>query len=130
MFFQLTACNSGHDIKRIYVEPWEQQLGYAQIVKHNKILYLSGVTASGGDMTMQIDVIYSKINVLLKKEGLDFSNVVKETIFTTDMNALKNNIAVRNKYFNNNEYPSSSWIEVKGLFMPDMKLEVEMEVAL
>ncbi len=124
------ACSQNKSITRVYHQPWEQQIGYAQVVKQGDVLHLSGITAQGATMAAQIDGIYNTIKSILKTEGVDLSDVVKETIFTTDMVALKQNINTRKAHFNEGEFPASSWVEVKGLFMPEMKLEVEMVVAL
>ncbi len=126
----LVGCSQSNPVTRVYHQPWEQQFGYTQVVKHGDVLHLSGVTASGDTMAAQIDNIYNKIKSILQTEGLDLSDVIKETLFTTDMAALKRNVATRKTHFKDGEYPASSWIEVKGLFMPEMKLEVEMVVAL
>ena len=127
----LTACVAKPNITRHnHLGAVEAQLGFTQVVQHNNTLYLSGLVGTGDDMAAQIDFIYTQLKRILAQHGASTDDIVKETIFTTDMRALAANAAVRKKHYNESKYPASSWIEVKGLFFPQYLLEVEVEVIL
>ena len=123
----LMACTSQPTIKRTHVSAFEKQIGYTQVVQYGDRLFLSGVAVSGPDMEQAVDQAYSIIQQVLQQHGSSMEYVVKELLFTTDMAAMKAQIATRKKYYPDGQYPASSWIEVKGLFLPELVLEVEVE---
>jgi enamine deaminase RidA (YjgF/YER057c/UK114 family) len=51
--------------------------------------------------------------------------VVKENLYTTDIEAMKKYNNVRKKFYND-DFPASTWIKVQRLYMSDIKLEVEL----
>ena len=55
-----------------------------------------------------------------------FDDVVAENIFTTDMSALLENAAYRGSIYTNH-FPTATWLEVKGLALPGLVIEIEME---
>ncbi|MNI15216.1 Enamine/imine deaminase [compost metagenome] len=57
--------------------------------------------------------------------GTTFQHVVKENLYTTDIEAMKKYNDVR-KQFYNNDFPAATWIQVQRLYMSDAKLEVEL----
>lgn len=98
--------------------------GYAGVVKTGNTLYLSGVT-SAGDFAEQVRNIYSTIGNMLKKYGATFQNVVKENLYTTNIDSMKHYAVIRKEFYKN-DYPAATWVQVSGLFTPDHKLEVEV----
>ena len=108
-------------IEKFNIEP---TYGYTQMVRVDIKLYLSGVTGMG-PMNESIESVYKRIEIVLKKAGADFSNVVKENLYTTDLDAVKSNNSIRLKYYNG-EYPAATWIQVDRLFQPEYNLEVEV----
>ena len=98
--------------------------GYAGVVKTGNTLYLSGVTASGS-FAEQVRSIYTAIGNNLKKYGAGFQNVVKENLYTTNIDSMKHFAGIRKEFYNN-DYPAATWVQVSALFMPDRKLEVEV----
>ncbi|MBP2158197.1 MULTISPECIES: RidA family protein [Asticcacaulis] len=117
-------------IEREYVNPWEKEIGYAQVVRHGDTLYLSGITANGATLSDQMTAIYGQIGKILKGRGLDSTAIVSETIYTRDMEALKAAIPVRKSFYKDGQFPASSWVQVERLFNPDLLLEIEVRVAL
>jgi enamine deaminase RidA (YjgF/YER057c/UK114 family) len=61
----------------------------------------------------------------LKAHGLTFKNVVKENIFTTNLDALKANRSVRRAYYGN-DLPAGTWVQVARLYQPEFVIEVEL----
>lgn len=98
--------------------------GYVQVVKVDNVLYISGAVAR--DVTPEgITRVYQSLEKSLKSFGATFQNVVKENLYTTDMEAMKLNNASR-KAFYKNDFPAATWMQVSRLFMADAKLEVEL----
>ncbi|SCY85279.1 RidA family protein [Flavobacterium caeni] len=98
--------------------------GYAQVVKIDNILYLSGVPAIG--LTEKdVERVYKGIEMSLAKYGATFQNVVKENLYTTDIEAMKKVNETRKKFYKN-DYPAATWVQVDRLYMPEAKLEVEV----
>src|SRR5271166_3854523 len=84
-------------IKQVFhLNTYEKDFGYAQAVLIDKTLYVAGsvpVDAQGrliapGDMAGQMRAAYANIQRTLAANGSDFDQIVKETIYTTDMDAL------------------------------------------
>jgi len=118
------------EVRREYIHPWEKEIGYAQVVQHGKTLYLSGITSAAPTLEAQMSDIYGEIGRILKAYGLDHRAVVKETIYTLDIEAVKAAIPVRKTFYGGESYPSATWVEVRRLYNPDQKIEIEVEAAL
>ncbi|NCT73423.1 MAG: RidA family protein [Chitinophagaceae bacterium] len=109
---------------------WDNKLkqdttaGYAQVVKVGNVLYISGAVSTeitpGG-----ITQVYRALERSLKSFGATFQNVVKENLYTTDIEAMKRNNNSR-KIFYKNDFPAATWVQVSRLYMPEAKLEVEL----
>jgi 2-iminobutanoate/2-iminopropanoate deaminase len=98
--------------------------GYVQVVKVENILYISGAVAR--DVTPEgITRVYQSLERSLKSFGATFQNVVKENLYTTDMEAMKRYNDAR-KVFYKGDFPAATWMGVSRLFMADAKLEVEL----
>ena len=73
----------------------EKSFPYAQAVKVGKTLYLSGSVSwdqdgqvvAAGDMKAQMRNAYEDIRKTLDAHGATFENIVKETLYTTDIDA-------------------------------------------
>lgn len=123
----ITAQNN--DIKK---EKWhwgnalqqDTSAGYVQVVKIENVLYISGAVAR--DVTPDgITRVYQSLERSLKSFGATFQNVVKENLYTTDMEAMKRYNDAR-KVFYKGDFPAATWMGVSRLFMADAKLEVEL----
>ena len=98
--------------------------GYVQVVKVENVLYISGAVAR--DVTPEgITRVYQSLERSLKSFGATFQNVVKENLYTTDMEAIKKYNDAR-KAFYKGDFPAATWMGVARLFMADAKLEVEL----
>jgi enamine deaminase RidA (YjgF/YER057c/UK114 family) len=98
--------------------------GYAQVVKIDNILYISGVVSP--DVTPEgITNVYRILELSLQSYGATFQNVVKENLYTTDIEAMKLYNESR-KVFYKNDFPAATWVQVSRLYMPQAKLEVEL----
>ncbi len=132
IFVVLSGTNSNAQDNSIKKEKWhwgnalqqDTSAGYVQVVKVDNILYISGAVAR--DVTPEgITRVYQALERSLKSFGAGFQNVVKENLYTTDMEAMKTHNAAR-KAFYKGDYPAATWMGVSRLFMADAKLEVEL----
>jgi 2-iminobutanoate/2-iminopropanoate deaminase len=127
--FLLTLQAQNNDIKK---EKWhwdnalkqDTGAGYVQVVKVDNILYISGAVAR--EVTPEgITNVYKALEKSLKSFGATFQNVVKENLYTTDMEAMKKYNDAR-KVFYKGDFPAATWMGVARLYMHDARLEVEL----
>ncbi|MFO1370512.1 MAG: RidA family protein [Marinagarivorans sp.] len=117
-------------IERKHYEAGEVDIGYSQVLKVGKVLYVSGVVSTAPTLAEQLKEEYSFIRTILHDYRVGTDAIVKETIYTLDMAALKQAIPVRKAFFPNNVYPSASWVQVNALYDPAIRLEIEVEAHL
>jgi len=109
-------------------KPLEEQLGYTQAIRTGNTIYVSGTTAIGF-IQDQVTEIMTNIKNDLSKYGATMQNVVKQTIYTTDIDSLMMNKIIL-KSFYNGDYPTSSIVEVKRLLLPQFKVQIEVTAVL
>ncbi|MCD1117550.1 RidA family protein [Chryseobacterium turcicum] len=98
--------------------------GYCQVLKVDNVLYISGAVTN--KITPEgITSVYNDLKASLASYGATFENVVKENLYTTDIEMMKKYNDAR-KIFYKNDFPAATWIQVQRLYMPDAKLEVEL----
>ena len=106
---------------------------YSQGILTNSLVFLSGqiplVGTTGqivpGNITEQTEQVLTNIKALLNSQQLDFSDVVKSTVFLIDLaNDFKPMNAVYAKYFSE-PYPVRSTVQVAAL---PLGVRVEIEV--
>lgn len=124
------GCSHQREIKRHYVHSWEKDIGYAAITQANGQLFISGVACEGPGMREAVARCYAEISNLLQKFSLTTKDIIKENVYTTDINALVNVIPERKKFFPEGNYPAATWVEVKRLYDPSQILEVEVIASL
>ena len=128
VIFLSLACAQNNDIKKEKFN-WgrgtqDTTAGYAQAIRVDNIIYISGTVAR--DVTPEgIKSVYDNLERTLKAYGATFQNVVKENLYTTDIEAMKRYNATRKAYYKD-DFPAATWIQVPRLFMADARLEVEL----
>jgi len=110
-------------------EQGEKEWGYAQAVRVGNTIYISGTTGRGETLEQQLQAAYDRISRTLAHFGAKPTQIVKETIFTTDMEALQAAQPSRRKFYGDHT-PASSWIGIDRLFVPPLKIEIEVIVVL
>jgi len=118
------------ELERKHLGDWEKDLGYTQTVKVGNTLYLSGITSGASSMSAQIEEIYRLIRTILLQYGVGPNDVIKETIYTTDIDSLKQHASVRKTFYSSDVYPAATWVQVDRLIVPEVLLEVEVMVNL
>lgn len=98
--------------------------GYTQAIKVENVLYISGTTTS--KLTPEgITNVYEALKKTLQHYGATFQNVVKENLYTTDIEEMKKHSAAR-KVFYKGDYPAATWVQISRLFTDETKLEIEL----
>lgn len=92
----------------------------------NGIAYLAGMTAGGlqGDEYAQSKAIFTKIRHLLEAAGGSMADIVKVTIFVTDITQREKVWQARSEFFTGN-FPASTLVQVAALANPSIKVEIE-----
>jgi len=86
-----------------------------------------GAPKAVGDFLQQMKNCYSDLDKVLKHYGCSFDDVVVENVFTTDMPAFLEHAEYRNTIYTKH-FPTGSWLEVKGLALPEFLIEIELKV--
>jgi 2-iminobutanoate/2-iminopropanoate deaminase len=110
---------------------------YTDAVRFGDILFVSGLTAhdgkgrlvGGADAAAQTRQILSNLKLVLEAAGATMSDVLKVTVFLTDINDRAVINPVRQEFFGAAR-PASTLIEVSRLALPEMKVEIEAVVGL
>ena len=125
-FLLFASCTHKQTIERKNYYSWENDYGYSQVVKAGNTLYISGIASNKPTLPGQITEIYTYIQTILNDYGVDSDAIVKQVIYTTDIENLKAETALRKSFFNKNKYPSSSIVQIERLYDEEHLLEVEI----
>lgn len=113
-------------------KPWVRNIPFALgVATAGRLLYTSGITArnpdgavvGAGNIRKQIEQCFENVGDVLRAAGADFGDVVKWTMYTTDIDGFGANADVWHRYFVNK--PASTLVEVSRLVHPDMMVEIE-----
>ena len=63
---------------------------------------------------------------MLKHYGCTFDDVIVEDVFTTNMARFLEVAAYRTTIYTKH-FPTGTWLEVKGLALPEFMIEIELE---
>ena len=105
---------------------------YSQAVKAGTMLFVSGqgpfvpetMEIVEGDVKAQTAQSLKNVQAILAEAGLDFSHVVKSTVFIKDMNEFAQINEVYAEFFGENK-PARACVEVARL-PKDVKVEIEV----
>ncbi len=97
---------------------------YSQAVEYNGMLFISGQIPINPQTSKieaetiegQAEQVFSNIQAILNKAGYSFTDVIKTTVFISDMALFPQLNEVYKKYYTN-DCPARSTIAVKGLPM-------------
>ncbi|MER5424222.1 RidA family protein [Streptosporangium roseum] len=88
-----------------------------------------GTPAAAGDWEAQTRLVMQNVGAALEAGGATWDDVFKLTIFVVDASALPTIRAVRDEFVNVERPPTSSLVQVAGLFRPDILVEIEAVAA-
>lgn len=105
---------------------------YTDAVRFNDLLFVSGCApldaagrlVGGDDVAAQARQVLTNLRAILKAAGADFSDVLKVTVFLTDIDDRARINPLRQEFFGAAR-PASTLIGVKALAVPGMKVEIE-----
>lgn len=105
---------------------------YSQAVQVGNLLFLSGQVAinpatgtiDATDVIGEAHQVMHNLKAVLAEAGMDFSNVVKTTIFLSDMDLFSTVNEVYGKYFHG-DFPARETVAVKGL-PKNVNVEISM----
>jgi enamine deaminase RidA (YjgF/YER057c/UK114 family) len=80
---------------------------------------------AAGDWEGQTRAVFENLGRALRAAGAGWPGVVKLTLFVVDVSALETIRAVRDEFVHTENPPTSSLVQVAGLFHPDVLIEVE-----
>ena len=113
---------------------YERDFGYSQAILIDKTLYISGsvpadkdgMLIAPHDMAGQMRAVYTNIQRTLAAAGLSFDHVAKETIYTTDMDALLKSADIRLEFYTKDHLPATAWVQVQRLIDPGFLVQVDV----
>ena len=108
---------------------------YCHVVRAGDLLWVSGTVGIRQDGSIpagvveQFDVALGNMDACLKAFGAGAENVVKVTVYLTDVDdrALIN--PARQRYFGAHR-PASTLVEVSALVLPELQVEIEAQAVL
>ncbi|MAR63007.1 MAG: reactive intermediate/imine deaminase [Flavobacteriaceae bacterium] len=106
---------------------------YSQAILTNNTLFISGQVAldpnTGNMINSSIEEetiqVMNNLKAILNKVGFDFSNVIKSTIYLSDMDNFSKVNEVYGSFFNKDYVPSRVTVEVSRL-PKDANVEIDM----
>ena len=145
-----SSCNSAEEKKSVVAETTtvtketpdyfllrpsvEKQYGYSHAVKMGNHIKISGAVSmdsagnliGAGDLDLQMKNCYKDLEIILKHYGCTFDDVFAENVYTTDMAGFEKVSVYRNSIYKK-QFPTGTWLEVKGLALPGQLIEIDME---
>ena len=115
----------------------EKEYGYTHAVRIGDDLKISGAVSmndSGmivapGNMEQQMKNCYADLQKILQHYGYTVDDVVAENIYTTNMAEFIKVSGFRNSIYKK-QFPTGTWLEVKGLAVEGQLIEIDMEAHL
>jgi enamine deaminase RidA (YjgF/YER057c/UK114 family) len=112
----------------------EKAYGYTHAVKIGDDIKISGAVSMDdegnptavGDLEQQMKNAYSDLEKVLRHYEYTFDDVVVENVYTTDMVGFLAVAAYRDSIYTEH-FPTGTWLEVKGLALPEFMIEIEIE---
>ncbi len=109
---------------------------YTDAVRFNDLVFISGLAPFdendrlvGEDAADQARQIFKNMRKILDAVGADFSDILKVTVFLTNVADRTKINPVRQEFFGSSR-PASTLVGVKELALPGMKVEIEAVVGL
>ena len=137
LFFVTTNCQFSHENKtvkkQIKTATASDKAPFSQGIEANGFVFLSGTLGvdpatgklAGNDVVSQLTQIVKNISDILKESGCTMDDVVKATVFLTDM---KNYATMNEQYIKlfKTPYPARTCVEVSALPVEGALIEVEI----
>jgi enamine deaminase RidA (YjgF/YER057c/UK114 family) len=128
-------------MERTDINPWEwsKAFGFSQAVEikaAERIVLCSGQTATGADGSPpttsdigdQVRLAFENLVTVLADAGMTIADVVRLTIYTTDVDELLGAVGTASEFLAPN-LPAMTLIGVTRLAFPELKVEIEVTAA-
>ncbi|MGH7153397.1 MAG: RidA family protein, partial [Acetobacteraceae bacterium] len=108
---------------------------YCHVVRAGSLIWVSGTVGIATDGSIpegvveQFDVALKNLDACLKAVGAGAENVVKVTVFLTDIDDRPLINPARQRYFGTHR-PASTLVEVSALVLPKLLVEIEAQAVL
>lgn len=110
---------------------------YTDAVRYGDVLYVSGCgpldadmnLVGGNDVAAQARQVLVNLQRVLDAAGASFADILKVTVYLTDVNDREKINPVRQEFFGDAR-PASTLIGVAALAIPGMKVEIEAIVGM
>lgn len=124
-----TKINSKDAAKKIgsYSHGYCVEIGDAKMIFTTGQIALdkNGNVVAPDDIERQAEFVFQSLQNMLKETEASLDDVVKVTIYLTNINDFPKISPIRNKYFQNSE-PVSTLVEVNKLVKDGCKIEIEI----
>ena len=108
---------------------------YTDAVRAGDLLFVSGLVAvdgqgalvGGDDVAAQARQVFENMRAVLDEAGCRFEDVVKVTVYLTDVDERPRINPVREEYFGHAR-PASTLVEVSRLAVPGARIEIDAVV--
>lgn len=108
----------------------------SQGIRFGNLLFVSGQAGAGedgkiveGGFRAQGEQAFANLRRALEAGGSTLKDVIKVTIFVTDMGNFQEVVELRRKFFSE-PYPADTIAEVKALYDPEVMIEMEAIAAI
>jgi enamine deaminase RidA (YjgF/YER057c/UK114 family) len=116
---------------------WEEKFGYSRAVKAGNMIFVAGTTATDensnvmfpGDAYRQTVQIIKKIEKVLEQAGASLKDVVRLTMYVTDISQGMEVGKATGEYFKDIR-PANTMVEVSGFVHPDMLVEISADAVI
>jgi 2-iminobutanoate/2-iminopropanoate deaminase len=110
------------------MEPFHIAQGY----KVGDLVFTSGQAAIDqagnlvgvGNFDAQAEQVFRNLDEVLRQAGSNLAQVIKVTIYLTDMSNFPKIVALRQRHFTA-PYPADTIVEVTSLALPELDIEIE-----
>ena len=111
----------------------EQSYGYTHAARIGDEIRISGAVSMDddgnptavGDIEQQLKNVYADLQRILDHYDCSFDDVIVENVFTTEMERLQEFTSYRKSIYTKH-FPTGTWLEVKGLALPEFMIEIEL----
>jgi 2-iminobutanoate/2-iminopropanoate deaminase len=102
----------------------EAPVGRTVFVSGQVAMDIEGNVVGEGDIRSQTEAVLEHVKTVVEAAGGGMDDIVKVTVFITDMGLYDEIHEVRRRYFEE-PYPASSMVEVSALIDPRLLIEIE-----